>query len=474
MIGKHRFIQAGLIKACFLLALSPVIATAVQLDKVDDLALIAIEGNAEVDLVLISRSAPANILARATSNPVAGSVSDVPPELGVPEAALDSMGHPGNIKFGKHSYALLFANGVKRLNQSMKAAHPDFDSDKGITLSAVYVALAGYDAVIEGKDSVTFTSDDGDEKTMDKPAYFKMRAMQALSFFKMPLSASGIWHLTNDNRLLYRMAMQQPGTSEERQNFDYVQLTTFAQAYKVRNGEEVPLSGRAYDIRGGTLKFGEFLIKDYLTALPADCSADEFDRVKQQDEYKIPLFHLLNQAPVAKAFVQVKLLEALNDPKKEVGFTIPGLPQRKHHTYLGRVSQGMKTEAGSLGMSVMEADRKSLEVDDTTYEAGMELLNQCAGETIIPGIISAVSQVSHAQPGRYSDNGELYPLIFLGESHLIDGKALRPLRDKVTAGIDLEDQKRAIWVSPAEQGIYMGIAGEKILREKFGDERTEL
>lgn len=443
-----------LVNSVVLFLLSVFCSLALAKTYSDNLVLVVYESNAEVNMVLASADNPEKVLASSVASPVHVSYSRSPNEGDYYEASLTGMGHPGNLAF-RDSETILFANALDNLRKSARFHWLDLKDDDTIKLDAVFVGIAGYKdhhkkALVVG-DRVVF-----------KEQYIRENMEEVLKLRHFHMSPDKQLQMDSDTRLMAKLAKQKAGEDVELRDLDFIQLTTYAIGYRIRDG--VMRHDRVtYDSEGGDYEYGVAIQVFFLDQLPAACTASDFDTL---DLRHVPVLKAMNAMPTVDVYRHAPKGEYLAYPdlgysKAEQARLNTTLPTRKFNHLFVRLKD-RKNEAGYLGFWVLQQNKVPEGVTEKDWYAGQDTLTQCAKTTFIPAIKRVVEGLSEQGIGKDKDGANL-PLIMVGEFPL--GQTAR-MREALNEILSEEDLRRIVWLKPHEYRQLLAKAGIKLVRRK--------
>ncbi|WP_422413202.1 MULTISPECIES: hypothetical protein [unclassified Endozoicomonas] len=416
----------------------------------DNLVLVVYESNAEVNMVLASANNPEKVLASSVASPVHVSYSESSGKEDFYEASLTGMGHPGNLAF-RDSETVLFANALDNLRKSARFHWPELKDDDEIGLDAVYVGIAGYNdhhkrAVVVGGRLVL------------KEQYIRenMEEVLKLRHFQMPPDKH--LQMDSDTRLMAKLARQKVGEKTELRDLDFIQLTTYAIGYKIRDGV-MRYDRVSYDSEGGGYEYGVAIQVFFLDQLPAACTASDFDTL---DLKHVPVLKAMNAMPTVDVYGRAPKGDYLAYPvlgysKKEQERLNTTLPTRKFNHLFVRLKD-KKNEAGYVGFWVLQQNTVPEGVNEKDWYAGQNALTRCARDTFIPAIKRVVDGLGELGIGKDKEGANL-PLLMVGEFPL--GQTVR-MKEALDEILGEEDFKRIVWLKPLEYRQLLAKAGIKL------------
>lgn len=309
----------------------------------DNLVLVVYESNAEVNMVLVSADHPEKVLASSVASPVHISYSQSPDYEDYYAASLAGMGHPGTLAF-RDSETILFAAALDNLRKSARFHWPGLKYDDKIRLDAVFVGISGF---YEHKDK-TLTVDG---RTMTKEQYIDKNLREVLKLRNFPIFQHKLLQLDSDARLMGKVAKQKAGGKGELRDLDFIQLTTYAVGYKIRDGimqDDLV----TYGSEGGSYQYGISIQENFLDQLPVTCTASDFNIL---DLEHVPVLKAMNAMPTVAAYEQARKGDYLSYPelgysKTEQARLNTTLPTRKfNHLFVRLKTRRMKRATSASG-----------------------------------------------------------------------------------------------------------------------------
>ena len=404
-------------------------------------------------MVLASADSPGKVLAGSVASPVHVSYSQSPGEEDFYAASVTGMGHTGSLQ-GRDSETILFANALDNLRKSARFQWPDLKDNDKIRLKAVFVGIAGF------KDNQGKTLEvDGKAVTKGQYIHKNMKRVLKLRHFIAPRDK--LVQMDSDTRLMGKLAKQKAGEEAELRNLDFIQLTTYAVGYKIREG--ILQDGLVtYNSEGGDYQYGTKIQEDFLHQLPESCTASDFDTL---DLKHVPVLKAMNAMPTVDVYGQVPKDDYLFYPNLGYSETEQArlnktLPTRAFDHLFVRL-KGKKNEAGYVGFWVLQQDAVPEGVTEKDWNDGQNKLTECAKSTFIPAIKRVIEGLGEEGVGKNKDGANV-PLFMVGEFPV--GQTLR-LRDALSETLSEEDLKRIVWMKPLHYRQFLATAGIKLLKK---------
>ncbi|MRI32933.1 hypothetical protein EOPP23_08040 [Endozoicomonas sp. OPT23] len=449
----------------YIVALSALtVSLASQADLSDKNKVIVLyESNSEAHVVLTSRENPGQVIASGTASPV--HVSYTCKGRDVSMTSLEGMGHPGTIE-NTDSEGVLFAVALDQLKKSIACSARKHDSVEPVTLSGFYIGIAGYEYYADKERVYPLSTE-----VVTKETFIWHDYTNILSQRGFELSGSAARKMEGEHKALADAVRLKAMSDSILNNADFLQLTTYAIGYMIRDGVLVEGSNtELYKNRvpqGGEFTLGKEFQNRYLKYLAFNVTAQDL---------KLPELKVLDLAPIVRLYAQIVMGALLNNP--QVGYPVPGLPTRRFNHYFSRLytSNEMIEKAGydpkvsrpsimvsEAGYTVTQAldpsmTQKPDDMDQQIWESGIKELSAMAVSTIEDPIVELAQKLAEK---RESKKLKEAPLILIGE---LDLNALASIRDSLKRRLG-ELWNTVIIVTPAE--FKAGIAAAGVARLTF-------